>query len=144
MPTLEHILQISNITPRDALTDTQANMDNDTNTDSRQLLHLDDIHDTTLTAVTPLIHLFPDLTLPNQQLAGITLQAQWLANLLLSFTQSLPLPPRAMSADRTFRRLMMATGFWPSNLEIDADLNQVLVTLLASYYVLLQRSSRNN
>jgi len=141
MPTLEHILQISNITPRDALTDTQANSDNDTNTDSGQLSQLDDIHDTTLTAVTPLTHLFPDLTLPNQQLAGITLQAQWLANLLLSFTQSLPLPPRA---DRTFRRLMMATGFWPSNLEIDADLNQVLVKLLASYYVLLQRSSRNN
>ena len=140
MPTLVQILQISEITPIDALTDTHAHTDANTDTDTEHLTP----HDTTMASVTPLIHLFPDLTLPNQQLAEITLQAQWLANLLLSFTQSLPLPPRAMPIDRTLRRLMMATGFWPSNLDINADLNQLLITFLASYYVLLERSTRNN
>jgi len=64
--------------------------------------------------------------------------------LLLSFTQSLPLPPEATAIDRTFRRLMMVTDFWPSNVEENADLNQLLVTLLACYNALLERSSRNN
>ena len=144
MPTLAQILQISDITPTEALTDTHAHTDANSDTDTEHLAPLNDIHDTTLASVTPWIHLFPDLTLPNQKLAEITLQAQWLANLLLSFTQSLQLPPRAMPIDRTLRRLMMATGFWPSNLDINADLNQLLVTLLASYYVLLERSTRNN
>ena len=54
------------------------------------------------------------------------------------------LPPEVTAHNRTFRRLMMATRFWPSNLDVNADLNQLLVTLLASYNTLLERSTRDN
>jgi len=90
------------------------------------------------------MHVHPELTLPNQQHVAIILHAQWLANILLTFIQTSPLPPEVTAHDRTFRHLMMATGFWPSNLDINGDLNQLLVILLDTYNALLERTSLNN
>ena len=113
------LLQHTEIIP----SDTDPDSHTDLNTAQHTPQHAqNNIQDTTLASASSFVHLFPDLTLPNQQLVAVILYKQRLANLVVSFTQTSTLPPEVTAHDRTFRLLMTMTGFWPPNLDINADL----------------------
>jgi len=72
------------------------------------------------------------------------LHVQWLATLLLSYTQSASLPPAVTKEDRSFRHCMSATVFCGTDFHENLNIKQLLETLLATYNALLECTTHNN